>query len=255
MSTPMPWFNCSNNGSNKWTRTLSGGSKTNTGCGNTRLFCRTTMTTHTRQARARDLDTVTTCSSVLMIGHERFLARSSNRAAWLAARAGGVTATAVAKAATPAGFRDQLAEILNPTEVVDNDYMRFGRDNEPWIADWIKNDSGIMPNEWLIESFYAPRFMATPDGLSLDHLSIAEIKTGGDEKYVTPPRKYRDQMQWQMFCTGTEICCYAFMLRTADFQCAWVDPCTTWVGRDDTRIKFLIDVAERLIEGQDNARS
>lgn len=189
-----------------------------------------------------------------MIEPARFVARSSNRPTWLAARETGITATAVARAATPAGFRDQLADLINPVPVDRNAYMDFGNDNEAWLAEWIKDDCGIMPNEWLIASSADGRFMATPDGLSLDHTQIAEIKTGGDEKFVLPPRKYRDQMQWQMFCTDTDVCRYAFMLRTPDFQPAWLDPCATWVDRDDSRIQILIDVAERLIEGRDNAR-
>lgn len=187
-----------------------------------------------------------------MIPAHRFLARSSNRPAWLEARAAGITATAVAKAATPSGFRDQLADMLHPVETVDNDYMRFGRDNEPWLADWLKVEHDLFANEWLIASETNPRFMSTPDALSLDHLVIGEIKTGGKE-ISKPPRVHVDQVQWQFLTTGAERSVYAYMKRSPDFQCEWFEPRTWEIRRNEKRIEELIDVAVRLLaqsEGQ-----
>jgi hypothetical protein len=185
-----------------------------------------------------------------LIAPDRFIVQSENRDAWLAARRGAVTATEVAKAATPAGFQEALEERRNPTEVVANDYMRFGSENENWIALELKRQFGLMPNTWLIASKGKRRHVATPDLLSLDHLTIGEIKTGGKEP-SKPPLAHVRQMQWQMYCAGATSCVYGFMLRgenAAGFYPAWPEPKTWIVERDDEMITELIGVANRLLE-------
>lgn len=190
-----------------------------------------------------------------MIAADRFIATSDNRALWLAARARGVTATTVAKASTPAGFREVVADRRNPVEVQDNAYMKFGRDNEAWIAAWVKAEFGIMPNHWLIASEDNPRLLATPDGLSLDHTQIGEYKTGGTEP-KKPPLQHVRQVQWQLRCTGAESCVYAFVLRTevnGVLVPAWMEPKTWPIERDDKIIAELERTAELLLvdfEGQ-----
>ena len=190
-----------------------------------------------------------------MIPPERFIETSENHEAWLAARAGGVTATEVARAATPAGLRDALEERRNPQPLEVNEYMQFGSDNEDWIARVLKRDFGLMPNRWLIAADGIPQHMATPDALSLDHTRIGEIKTGG--KYTTdkhgelkPPIAHMRQMQFQMHCTGADLCVYAFMLRAevgGVFVPAWMEPLTTVVPRDDVMIAALVKVADQLL--------
>jgi putative phage-type endonuclease len=182
-----------------------------------------------------------------MIDATRFLVESTDRENWLEARRHGVTATEVAKAATPSGFKVAVEERLNPTAIDDNPFMAFGRDNEGWLARWVKDQTGVMPNRWLIMSDAGYRFLATPDGLSLDHLEIAEIKTGGKAEYVNPPIQYRRQMQWQMLVTGATRCYYAFMLRSADFQPAWMEPKAQWIDRDPDMIANLLGVAANLL--------
>jgi len=185
-----------------------------------------------------------------VIAAERFIASSDDRPTWLAARMGAVTATEVARAATPSGFLLAAEERRTPHEVEDNDYMRFGRDNENWLALDLKAKFGIMPNHWLIAAEGNPLHMATPDGLSLDHTGIGEIKTGGKEAYVKPPIQYRRQIQWQLYVTGATRCAYAFMLRcevNGGFAPAWLEPKTQWIERDEAMIADLIRVADRLL--------
>lgn len=190
-----------------------------------------------------------------MIAAERFIETSDNRDAWLAARLPAVTATEVARASTPAGFREALEQRRNPSEIIPNEYMQFGSDNEGWIAQSLKRDFGIMPNHWLIAHETNPRYLATPDGLSLDHRELAEIKTGGREPR-SPSLEHRRQMNWQMFCTGAERTLYAFMLRrevNGVFVPAWLEPKTWWEDRDDKLIAELVTTAELLLidhEGQ-----
>ena len=186
-----------------------------------------------------------------MIEPERFIARSSDRDAWLEARTHGVTATAVAKAASgPAGFRDQLELRRNPVDIEVNAYMAWGSFMEGPIALWVKEQTGIMPNEWLIAHSAGSPWLATPDGLSIRHDEIAEIKTMG-KPLTEPPVLHIRQMQWQMFVTDAEKCFYAWQLRVdvpGGFAPGWIEPRSVWVERDEKMIADLVKVAERLIE-------
>lgn len=186
-----------------------------------------------------------------MIAQERFIVRSSDCEAWLAARAEGVTATQVAKAATPAGMREALQEISEPSEVFANEFMLWGTEREPAIALTVQQQHGIEPNDWLIAADgRANRWMlATPDGLSTDHTVIGEYKTGG-KPFTRVPIAHRRQVQWQLFVTGAERCLYAFEQRLGEpgaFYPAF-DIHTEWIERDEQEISKLRAVAEQLQE-------
>lgn len=189
-----------------------------------------------------------------MIDADRFLVSSEDKEDWLAVRRTGVTATQVAKAATDSGFAETVGEIMNPTTIDDNPYMKFGRDNENWIVLDLKARFGIMPNSWVIASEDERWRMATPDGLSLDHTVLAEVKTTGKDwgDYSKVPIHYRRQVQWQLYVAGkqAEACIFAWLLRTEDntgnLIPAWFEPKTVVVERDEKIIAQLIDTANRL---------
>lgn len=184
-----------------------------------------------------------------MITPERFIARSSDREAWLYARQQGITATMVAHGSTPAGFRDIVAQMESPQEITPNAMMDWGNAREPHIAQVVKERFGIMPNDWLIsaDADLNRWQMATPDGLSLDHREIAEIKTTGKPLDVIPIR-YRRQIQWQLHVTGAERCLFAYELRLEGPEgfVPGFDVQTQWVERDEKSIGELIKVAEQL---------
>jgi putative phage-type endonuclease len=189
-----------------------------------------------------------------MIDADRFLVSSEDKEEWLAVRRTGVTATQVAKAATESGFAEAVGEILNPTVIDDNPYMKFGRDNERWIVLALKQEFGIMPNSWLIGAEYERWQMATPDGLNIDHTVLAEVKTTGKDwgDYSKVPIHYRRQVQWQLYVAGkqAEACIFTWLLRvednTGNFVPAWFEPKTVIVERDEKMIAQLIDTANRL---------
>lgn len=187
----------------------------------------------------------------MMIEPERFIARSSDRDVWLAARAEGVTATMVAKGSTPAGFRDVIEQIENPVNVIPNDVMAWGNYREPFIAQVVKERFGIMPNEWLIAHDNGLRRwqMATPDGLSMDHTLIAEIKTTG-KPLDKIPIGYMRQIQWQMHVCGPQVerALFAYELRLEGPEgfAPGFDVETQWVDRDEKMIADLIAVAEQI---------
>jgi predicted phage-related endonuclease len=187
----------------------------------------------------------------MLIEADRFVAnKAMDFEGWLEARLHGVTATQVAKAATPAGYREVLAGLLNPVSIDDNDYMRFGREQEGPIGMWVKDFSGVMPNEWLIAHDTNRHHLATPDGISLSHDTISEVKTTGkDWLPVQIPIAYRRQVQWQLHVTGTDRCVFAWMLRVevnGVFQPGWFEPKWMSIRRDPNMILELSAVADKL---------
>lgn len=182
-----------------------------------------------------------------MIPAERFLAQSHDRDRWLNARVGRVTATTVAKAATPGGFQTVLAG----GDVHVNEFMEFGTQSEAAILDHAHHTFGILPSDWLISSEHNPLHAATADGLSPDHTLIAEAKTTGTD-WRTVPALYRRQVQWQLYVTGAEKCLFLWQLRLPDdlgwFYTPWLEPKTIWIERDPDTIDELCGVADRLLE-------
>lgn len=186
-----------------------------------------------------------------MITADRFKANKAlDFDGWAEARTHGVTATEIAGAATPAGFRDRIAAYAQPEEQEDNPYLEFGRKTEIPVALWLKDEFGVMPNEWLISAEANDLHLATPDGISLDHSVIAEIKTTGKDFDGKIPIRYRRQVQWQLYVTGADYCIFAWMLRveTQDglMVPGWMEPKTMKVLPSADDIQDLIEIAERL---------
>lgn len=188
-----------------------------------------------------------------MIAVERFIASSQTRDLWLAARDLGVTATQVSRASTPAGMKEVLAQIENPTPVEANAYMSWGTEREAHIAHVVKERYGIMPNDWLICADGAGNEwqMATPDGLDWhnDHKIIAEYKTSS-KNLDKVPANYQRQVQWQLYVTGAEKCLFAYELRLEgpegfvpgfDVECQWIE-------RNEEMISELIETAQKVQE-------
>jgi predicted phage-related endonuclease len=187
-----------------------------------------------------------------MLSPDQFVAsKALSKDRWLEARRGGVTATQVAKAASgPGGFEQAVTEYRDEFQETDNPYMKFGRDWEGPISMHLKDRFGIMPNEWLISSSVSDHYLATPDGLSIGHDQISEVKTTGKD-WATIPVQYRRQVQWQLFVTGATSCVFAWMLRESRnyvFLPAWFDPKIEVIERDEQMIASLVKVADELWE-------
>ena len=94
--------------------------------------------------------------------------------------------------------------------------------------------------------------MRSPDGISLDHVAISEVKTTGkDWNPERIPVQYRRQVQWQLYVTGAEFCYFAWLLREerdGAFMPAWFDPKVIKIERDGEMISELVTVANRLWE-------
>jgi putative phage-type endonuclease len=194
------------------------------------------------------------------MNNERMVARSQTDE-WYKARQYGVSATTVAKAASgPAGYNAELQNALFPedNEVVDNAYMKFGRDWEQWIVEALPAEYGIEHNDWLIRGDDDYRWhLATPDGLNADWTRIAEVKTTGkDWDGSAVPIQYRRQVQWQLHVTGATECVFAWLLRAeadnGDFVPAWLEPKHIVMQRDQVMIDHLIQVAQNFITDFNN---
>lgn len=191
-----------------------------------------------------------------MLSPEQFIANKAlDFTGWVDARQAGVTATQVAKASTPAGYAEAIQDVLTPPEPFDNPYMAFGREQEGPIGLWLKDRFGVFPNEWLIASDTTipennPREFATPDGLSLDHSVISEVKTTGkDWDGSVVPIQYRRQIQWQLHVTGADHCILAWLLRAevdGRMVPAWFEPKVMTVERDTDMIHELVATSKRL---------
>ena len=174
-------------------------------------------------------------------------------ARWLAARKTGVTATTIAKAMTPAGYREVVDSWDDDTPVEPNAYMDFGNDMEPWLAVWAKDEFGVLPNDWLMRHESDQLALATPDGISLDWSEILEIKTTGKDwgEVSKIPIAYRRQVQWQLYVTGADICHFVWMLRAESngvMVPAWFEPKHGIIERDDKMIAAMSEQAAKLWE-------
>ena len=189
-----------------------------------------------------------------MLTVDQFVAsKSVNTGRWLLARREGVTATQVAKAASgPGGFEQAVRDYWEDWVEPDNPFMAFGRAWEGPLSMQLKQSRGVMPNDWLIRHANHPHHMATPDGLSLDHDTISEIKTTGkDWNPERIPVQYRRQVQWQLHVTGARQCVFAWMLREerdGAFLPAWFEPEVIVMERDEEMIASLVKVADDLWE-------
>ena len=197
-----------------------------------------------------------------MLSADQFVANKAlDFTGWVEARRAGVTATQVAKASTPSGFVEAVQEFVTPPEPFDNPYMAFGREQEGPVGLWLKDRFDIFPNEWLIVSDTtipenAPREFATPDGLSLDHTVISEVKTTGkDWSDSVSPIQDRRQIQWQLHVTSADHCVLAWLLR-AEVQGrmvpAWFEPKVVTVERDTDMIQELVATSKRLWQETQN---
>lgn len=189
-----------------------------------------------------------------MLAVDRFVVQSRWHEDWLEARELGVTATMVAEAATPSGFASLVDSWSHP--FTGNGFTEFGSWAERYVMESARAE-GILPNDWLIRG-ERETDLGTPDGLSLDHTLIGEAKTGGTMPKL-PPRKHRDQCQWNLWVTGAERCLYLFQQRAVaddgSFYLVGLEPAVWWIDRDDARIAELVVVADRVMEEKARWRS
>jgi hypothetical protein len=178
----------------------------------------------------------------------RIVTDGSNRIEWMRARARGITASDVAKLATPRSIDAAAWEKLHGSSFGGNAYTRHGNDREPQIAAWVLREHGIDPSQALFHAESDLRHLATPDGLVLRQqgsLELAEIKTT-NKVWRSVPRNYLRQIWWQQYVLGAERTLLVWerhenFVPVGDPECRWID-------RDENEIARLVGLAGQLID-------
>jgi len=141
---------------------------------------------------------------------------------WLAERAGKVTASmisAVLMDAKTAGYRDYQAQLV--AEILTgkpqgsdytNAHMAFGTEMEPLARSAYEAETGFSVDEvGMCQHPTIERAGASPDGL-VGNSGLVEIKCPKVSTHLAyliagvVPAGYKNQMMWQMACTGRDWC-------------------------------------------------
>jgi len=141
---------------------------------------------------------------------------------WLAARAGRVTASMISNVLMKpetAGFRDYQAQLV--AEILTgkpqgsdytNIHMQFGSETEPLARSAYEAETGFSVDEvGLCIHPTIERAGASPDGL-VGNSGLVEIKCPKVATHLAyliagvVPAGYKNQMMWQMACTGLDWC-------------------------------------------------
>lgn len=178
----------------------------------------------------------------------RIVADSTDRVAWLRARARGITATDVAKLSTPASVEKAAYEKLYGTGFGGNAFTEHGRAREPEIAAWVRREFAIDPSSTLFHAEIERRHLATPDGLAVrqdGRLELCEIKTT-TKVWRSVPRNYLRQIFWQQYVLGAERTLVVWEQHT-DFVPVDPEPLYRWIDRDEREIASLLKLAGALM--------
>lgn len=144
--------------------------------------------------------------------------------AWFAARAGRATASRIADivAKTKSGYSASRANYMaqlvvermtgKVAESFSNAAMDWGTEQEPYARAAYEAHSGVLVDEvGMVDHPTVAMSGASPDGL-VGEDGLVEIKCPTTATHIetlmekAAPKKYIDQMQWQMACTGRKWC-------------------------------------------------
>lgn len=199
-------------------------------------------------------------------------APDTDRAAWLAERRAGVTATEVRDLYIRAKSTAKLIAIkLEQEEERDLGSfiprIRYGKVREPVIAEMLRGE-GFVPESRVFHHAENSRHLASPDGVRVDfdeNLDVSEIKT--DEHGITPGKTeaedspafratgYRYQVQWVMYVLGAFRCRLVIeeCIRTTDgFEPGEIR--SYWIERDEDLITELVETADTFLAAMDDMR-
>ncbi|MEN0103338.1 MAG: YqaJ viral recombinase family protein [Curtobacterium sp.] len=189
-------------------------------------------------------------------GHtERIVAHSSDRVAWLRARAAGITATDVARLASLRAVEAVIADKRYGSRFSGNAYTEHGKEREPVIAAWVAATHGIQPSAHLFHASANRAHLATPDGVGQDRdgrLLLAEIKTTSSG-WKRVPRHYLRQVWWQQYVLGAERTLFVWEKHDGFVPIADEPECR-WIDRDDDQIRGLVQLADMVLDRLRDAR-
>lgn len=190
-------------------------------------------------------------------------ASDTDREAWLAERAKGVTATEVRdlwlwrQGMGGRSVQELIDEKLGKAPVFQgNAYTEFGKLREPAIAAKL---AGFTPESRVFHHVDRHEFLASPDAIALDfdeRMTLAEIKTVGSSKYPLEPgskacieKGYVPQLQWQMFVCGADAGLLVVEERLGSLQEGFTPgELSQWhVPRDEEMIRELTGIADEFL--------
>lgn len=191
-------------------------------------------------------------------------ASDTDRAAWLAERAQGVTATEIRDLVKGKLRQDDLIALKLGRKVDSfsgNQFTDWGNEREPVIAAGVRG-MGIDPESRVFHGERNSRHLASPDGIGVEFdgaLVVSEIKTSGkDIRRGTPDYEatgYELQMQYAMGVTGADRCLFVFEERlTVDGRFVPGQLYTEWVPRDEEIIAALMTRADEFLAELDRQR-
>lgn len=200
-------------------------------------------------------------------------ASDQDRAAWLAERHGGITATQVRdlymRKLGRSAYTDQqelIDQKLGRAAEEDISHVPvvgWGNEREPVIAARLEREELLLPETRVFRHPDNARYLASPDGLGVDldgGLLVSEIKTAA---YDLPPgserfdaKGYLFQVQWVMFVTGASLCRFVVeeRIREADGSFSPGPEHRYWIRRDDAVIAELVATAEDFLAELDRQR-
>lgn len=198
-------------------------------------------------------------------------ASDQDRTAWLAERAGGITATDLAGLKTGQKQQQDLIDVKLGRKVdsfTGNQYTEWGKLREPVIAAALRGQ-GIEPESRVFHGEQNSRHLASPDGIGVDFddvVIVSEIKTAAYDLAPGSPvlakKGYVHQMQWAMHVTGAARCRFVVEERIATAWDAQSRPIEFvpgklhehWIERDDEAIAELIEIADAFLAELDRQR-
>jgi len=190
---------------------------------------------------------------------------TADRADWLAKRLPGVTGTEVSLLV--GGGRSTWKRIYDEKRnggesFQGNRATRRGHRREEHIAREVFRRYQIPASGLLFARHDNPRHLVTPDCLSLDHgpdhITIgAEIKSTVEDYSHAIPRKYADQIEWQLYVLGAER--ILFVWEPCDEHGQPLLPVTElefgthmrWIVPNETRRAQLIKTADEFLAWSD----
>lgn len=192
-------------------------------------------------------------------------ASDTDREAWLAERAQGITATEIRDLVKGKLRQDDLIALKlgrKTDSFTGNQYTDWGKEREPIIAAGVRG-MGIDPESRVFHGIQDSRHLASPDGIGVEFdgaLVVSEIKTSGkDIRRGTADYDatgYELQMQWAMHVTGADRCLFVFEERISvagGFAAGQLF--TDWVPRDEALIAELVERADAFLAELDRQRA
>ncbi|WP_058623197.1 YqaJ viral recombinase family protein [Microbacterium testaceum] len=193
-------------------------------------------------------------------------ASDQDRAAWLAERLAGLTATEVAGLAVGKKRQGELVDLklgLKEDTFNGNAYTEWGKLREPFLASAAER-RGILPESRVFHHAENRRWLASPDGVGTNfdgELQLGEYKTSGHDLTPGTPTfdrtGYLEQMTWAMLVAGARRCLFIWEERLGTPETGFEAgrQYEYWIEFDEALAKRLVTIAKRFFTALDKKRA